>query len=297
MAACLALGFGAVAPWVATRAAMGFPEAARVEITPAEGPSWLHQIGLVVDETCFGQAGAWVSPPVVSVLPHWDGAPDGSIDGASVVLTGSDLYRFNCQACHKADGAGIPPVIPSLIGPVRAASPAGFREQMKARGYEMDAASIRELTSQSERAFRERLRLGGERMPSFPHLKTVEVDAMLAYLKLLAGVRGQESLPIPSTEPALRVGEHLVKGTCHLCHDATGPGRDEPLELSMMRGVIPSLASIPLQRTKAEVIRKVRLGLAEPLPYMTRGRMPVLGYFSGDEIAAAYEYLTTHQPR
>jgi len=245
----------------------------------------------------MGHAGPWVSSPVFSTSPDWGAEPGAPIEEVSVTLTGADLYRFNCQPCHKAEGAGLPPVIPSLIGPVRAASPAGFRAQMKARRYEMDAATIRELTSQSETALRERLKRGGEKMPAFEHLDAVEVNALLAYLKLLAGVPGAESRPIQLTLPALGIGEQVAKGTCRICHDAAGPGRDEALEISMMRGVIPSLASLPEQRTRAEVIRKVRLGLAQPVPFMRHGRMPVLDYLSADEVGAVYDYLGTYTPQ
>ena len=245
----------------------------------------------------MGQAGSWVSSPIASPLPEWDDALGAASDEVSVTLTGADLYRYSCQPCHKADGVGLPPVIPSLIGPVRATSPAGFKAQMKARGYDMDEATIRELTSQSERALRERLSRGGDKMPMFDHLESDEVDALLAYLKLLAGVPGLESRPIRISEPALRVGEHVVKGTCRICHDATGPGRDESVEIAMMRGVIPSLSSLLEQRTRAEVIRKVQLGLAQPLPFMTHGRMPVLDYLTADELGAVYEYLSDYTPR
>jgi len=295
--AFLALGLLAAAPWAATRAPAPASKDAVSEVTRIAGPSWLRRLGLSVDETSMGHAGAWVSPPVDSSPPEWEEALGSPIEEVSVTLTGADLYRFSCQPCHKADGAGLPPIIPSLIGPVRAASPAGFRAQMKARRYEMDEATIRELTSQSETALRERLKRGGEKMPAFEHLGTVEVEALLAYLKLLAGVPGAESRPIRVTVPALRIGEQVVKGTCQICHDATGPGRDEAVEISMMRGVIPSLASLPEQRKRAEVIRKVRIGLAQPVVFMRHGRMPVLDYLSAEEVGAVYEYLSAYTPQ
>jgi mono/diheme cytochrome c family protein len=267
------------------------------EITAVEGPSVLGRLGLRIDDTCMGHAGPWVSPPVVSPAPEWEGAEATPIDQETVTLTGADLYRFHCQPCHKADGAGLPPVIPSLMGPIRSTSSATLAAQLRTRGIEVDPATVREMSSQAELALRDRLSRGGERMPSFGQLEPAEVDAILAYVKLLAGVAGSESRPVRLVEPALRVGEHVVKGTCRICHDATGPGRDEAIEISMMRGVVPSLASIPAQRTKAEVVRKVQVGLVEPLPDMVHGRMPVLSYLTREEVGAVYEYLKAFTPR
>lgn len=266
----------------------------RFEVTPVQGPSWLHHLGLSLDETCMGHAGAWVASPVAHQTPEWDAPADGQVPRDSVVISGADLYRYSCQPCHKADGAGLPPKIHSVIGPVRAMSPAAVRAQMKERGYAMDDATIRDLTSQSEAALRARLRNGGDKMPSFPHLQDVEQDALIGYLKQLAGVEGAEARTLRIGVPQLRVGELIVKGTCHICHDAAGPGRVDVVEVSMMRGVIPALASLPLQRTKDELIRKVRVGLSQPSPHMVHGRMPVFEYFTAEEIAAVYDYLRAY---
>ena len=80
-------------------------------------------------------------------------------------------------------------------------------------------------------------------MPPFRHLAPEEVAALRAYLEELAGVPGAQRKQIWLSEPAGRVGEHLVKGTCHICHEASGPGLAVGVA---MRESIPSLARHPL---------------------------------------------------
>ena len=265
-------------------------------VVPVHGPSWLRQVETSVSESCMGQTGNWSSGPLEGERPVANDFPKPVREGDSFFVTGADLYRLNCAACHKPDGRGVPPAIPSLIGPVRGTSAVLFRAQMKARGFEVDEATVRELTTQSTAALRSRLLNGGDKMPAFPHLDGVEMVALIAHLRLLAGVPGAEGHQVKIKLPALQVGEHLVKGTCHICHDATGPGREGSLVTSMLHGVIPSLASFSRDRTRAEVIRKVREGLAEPALMMTRGRMPILEYLTAEEVGAAYDYLSVFPP-
>ena len=99
------------------------------------------------------------------------------------------------------------------------------------------------------------------------------------------------------TEPAVRVGELIVKGTCHICHDATGPD-DKPT--TVMSGVIPSLAGIPQQKTLVQFLQKLREGAPVPLSARgaaARGRMPVFNYLSEAEATAAYSYLIAYPPK
>jgi mono/diheme cytochrome c family protein len=212
------------------------------------------------------------------------------------LLSGADLYRFNCQSCHTPDGAGVPTEINSLLGPVQATSAVMIRAQMKQRGIKLDANTVNKLVSQARAALRARLQNGGEKMPPFRHLAPEEVDALLAYLEELAGIPGAELRQIWLSEPAARVGQHLVKGTCHICHEAIGPG------LAVGVGTteaIPSLASLPRDRTQSEMIRKVRQGLSRPMPMMTsnRGQMPIFDDLKPAEVAAAYAYLVCYPPR
>ena len=124
-------------------------------------------------------------------------------------------------------------------------------------------------------------------MPPFRDLHGKEVEALIAYLRELAGIPGAGRGQILVTEPAHRVGELLVKGTCHICHDATGPGVRRGVEAAP--GEIPSLASVPEARSQLEMIRKVRKGLALPTPVMisSRGEMPIFSYLTPEEVAAA----------
>jgi len=240
----------------------------------------------------MGRVGLW-SPPPSSASDQRSSreGPDGDF-----LVSGADLYRLNCQSCHKADGAGVPPEINSLIGPVQATSSVMIRAQMKQRGIELDAKTTNNLVSQAQIALHARLQNGGVKMPPFRHLTREEVNALLAYVEELAGIPGAERRQIWLSEPPARVGELLIKGTCHICHEATGYG----LAISVaMPGAIPSLASLPTERTRSEVILKVREGRTRPTPMMLsdRGEMPIFSELEPAEVAAAYAYLVSYPPR
>jgi mono/diheme cytochrome c family protein len=263
-----------------------------LRITPVEGESWLRHLGIPFIASNMGRVANWApSPPGLPDRPSSGEGPDGDF-----LLSGADLYRLNCQSCHKADGSGVPPAINSLIGPVQATSSVMIRAQMKQRGIDLDAKTLNQLVSQAQVSLRTRLQNGGEKMPPFRHLAREEVEALLAYLEELVGVPGAERKQIWLSESATRVGEHLIKGTCHICHEATGSGLAVGVAMAES---IPSLASLPRDRTPYEVIRKVREGLSRPTSMMTgnRGEMPVFSDLTPEEVAAAYAYLVRYPPR
>ena len=61
----------------------------------------------------------------------------------SVTLTGADLYRLNCQACHGLEGRGAPPEIKSAVDPVRGVPLDVLRAQMKAQTSTGEAEAAR----------------------------------------------------------------------------------------------------------------------------------------------------------
>jgi mono/diheme cytochrome c family protein len=91
-----------------------------------------------------------------------------------------------------------------------------------------------------------------------PTLNDREIAALIPYLKGFAHFPAPEQ-PRSFGEPALRVGQLIVSGTCHVCHDATGPGNRR---LTMMQDVIPSLTSLTTAYDLREVASKVRQGNA-----------------------------------
>src|ERR1019366_8434939 len=191
----------------------------------------------------------------------------------------------------------VPPQINSIIGPVQSASVAWTTAQMKEKGRPIDSKFIRQLTSLTEADLQQRLKRGGHDMPSFAHLTDEEIRVLRPYLDALAHVPGDEQQQRQIAEPAVRVGELIVKGTCHICHDATGPD-DKPT--TVMSGVIPSLAGIPQQKTLVQFLQKLREGAPVPLSARgaaARGRMPVFNYLSEAEATAAYSYLIAYPPK
>jgi mono/diheme cytochrome c family protein len=165
---------------------------------------------------------------------------------------------------------------------------------MKKTGMEISPAAAAELTKQAQDALLQRLHQGGENMPPFPHLSDVEIRALIEYLKQLAAVPGAKQLSV--IESPVRVGEHIVKATCHTCHDATGAN---PTSQQLENGAIPPLETLTRRKDESQFIQKVTGGAVivmgmPPSPH--RGRMPVFYYLTKDEAADAYLYLTTCPP-
>src|SRR5436309_10933001 len=98
------------------RVSAGVKRTGTVAVTPVEGPSTLRHLGLTIERSSMGWGGQW-SPPPSTAHPDLDRL--SRVDGSTrpFLLTGSDLYRVSCRACHRPDGSGAPPEINSVIGP------------------------------------------------------------------------------------------------------------------------------------------------------------------------------------
>jgi mono/diheme cytochrome c family protein len=286
-------------------------------IPSGQGPSCIKHLGLTVSQTRLGQMGGTGALPV---NPHGNpqassGTPGGaanlnlvmqrflstfrsSPEKAGAILnekfpvSGADLYRWNCQACHGPDGQGAPPEINSVLGPVQGTSAVMTRKRLEARGLDVDDDMIQQVTELAEASLRDRFQHGGKNMPSFEYLRADEVEALFGYLEKLASVppTKRDGLLVP--ESAAGVGEHIVRGTCHVCHDATGPGSGHT---AMTQGTIPSLASIPREHSLSGVVHQVQYGSSSTMKMTGGDVMPAYPYFTEEEIAALY--LVAYSPR
>jgi mono/diheme cytochrome c family protein len=290
-------------------------------VTPAHGPSWLKHLGILdLRFTAMGEMGGYEPPPpspreepkfpIAEAQPR--GAPGMGVGGMrgpfypnrrfspyelermmneKFVLAGGDLFRLNCRSCHGPNGDGAPPEIKSLIGPVQDTSPSIIEERMKKSGRPISEKLAKALASEAEESIRELLQKGGEKMPPFGHLDRDEVDALIQYLQQSVGVPESLGRQILVVQSVARVGEHLVKGTCQICHDATGPGIGGT---EMMRGIIPSLASFPYEQSMQSLVWQVELGSRRMM--MGGQRMPAYPYITKEEAAASYLYLVQYPP-
>lgn len=247
-------------------------------VTPVSGPSWVHTLGVDYGETSLGRGSGRYGPSPSDLATVRKAAE--AILADTVTVTGEDLYRLNCQACHRAEGTGAPPEIKSILPAVQGSTLAHLRINVKRD----------DLYTRIEK--------GGQKMPARGHLQAADVDVLYAYLKQLAK-SGDNSTgrAAQETMSADRLGENVVKGTCHICHDATGP---QPGGRAMLEGAIPSLASIMADTSIVEFVNKAERGAvtvmgAPPMPH--RGRMPVFYYLTDRELAAAYHYLHRHPPQ
>lgn len=269
-----------------------------VQATPVAGESWLQHLHRTFEETSMGKTGRLGPPRSIGgeETSDWQKPLSADSTNQTVTLHGSDLYRLNCWGCHGEFGLGAPPEINSVINPTRAMSTQVILERMKNLGMDMSRADAVVLANQSKAALLERLHKGGTDMPPFPHLSEPEVRAIVGYLKQLAGVPGAEREQATVEELRVRVGEHIVKSTCHICHNATG---ENPNPQQIFNGAIPPLSTLTARTSLPEFERKIRSGApivmgTPPSPF--RGRMPVFYYLGEDEVADAYLYLRLYPP-
>jgi mono/diheme cytochrome c family protein len=262
-------------------------------ITAVTGESWLRHLHRSFEETSMGKTFRLgpLDPATDLAAPHLR-----SSDAGTRILHGSDLYRLNCQGCHGELGLGAPPEIGSVINPVRATSSVLVSERMKKAGMEISRRQTAELVSQSRDLLLKRLHEGGQDMPSFHYLREAEIRSLVAYLEQLAGVPGAEQEQVAIQESHDRIGELIVKSTCHTCHGATGLN---PTSAELFEGAIPPLSVLPARVNRAQLVRKVTSGAPVVMGTPSsayRGRMPVFSYLSEDEAADIYKYLTRYPP-
>ena len=273
--------------------------AQNLAVTDVQGESWLNHLARGFNETSMGKTGrlgpseATLGDDTLRLEPQ----PLPVLATQAVTIRGADLYRMNCRGCHGELGLGAPPEINSVINPVRSTSVALVMERMKMVGMDVSPATAADMAKQSKAALLLRLHQGGQDMPPFPHLSEPEIRALVAYLKQLAGVPGAERQQVTLRVPRVRVGEHIAKSTCHICHSATG---SNPSPQQMLDGAIPPLSALTTRKDLSGFVGKVTEGapvLMGTPPLLCRGRMPVFGYLSEDEAEDVYLYLTLYPPR
>ena len=272
--------------------------AQNLAVTDVQGESWLNHLARSFGETSMGKTGrlgpSEIRPDVGT--SRWESQPLAVLATHTVTVHGADLYRMNCQGCHGESGLGAPPEINSVINPVRSTSAALIMERMKTVGMDVEPATASEMALQSRKALLLRLHKGGQDMPPFPHLSEIEIRALMGYLKQLAGVPGAERDQVPLRVSRIRIGEHIAKSTCQICHAATGAN---PNPEQLLQGAIPPLSTLTARASLSDFVRKVTQGapvLMGSPALLCRGRMPVFGYLSEDEATDVYLYLTLHPP-
>jgi len=263
-------------------------------VEPVVGSSLLGRLRVGFDGSAFGRVGSIGSLPAAARQGLGAGQPNeatGDWLQGGFQLSGSDLYRINCRSCHGRGGEGLPPVIPAITDPVRASSPELVAQRMAARGRTIPTAVAERLAARAELGIRHRLLAGGQVMPPFVHLAADEVDALLGYLEVVVGASKTEAAELRVDLQAARVGEHVIKANCQVCHDSTDAisRRRPPADRDL-----PSLAAMTQRYAVWEFVRKVREG--SPAADGRRGRMPRFNYLSPAELAASYVYLTAFPP-
>ena len=133
-------------------------------------------------------------------------------------------------------------------------------------------------------------------MPALAHLQEADIDVLYAYLTQLAG-SPDASPQSERTASWARLGEHVVKGTCHICHDAVGP---RPSGQALAQGTIPPFTTLLQDKPVVDFVTKVKSGaavMAGDPAFHYRGRMPVFPFLQDLEVAAAYSFLIDYPPQ
>lgn len=251
-------------------------------VTAVQGPSWLGELGSSLAESSMGKMGGTGAPPPSQLRSEVDLVSEiagGEADLTRLVrepfvLAGSDLYRISCQACHGPNGQGAPPEISSVIPVV--------------------SALVALPGEQAVEGLQRFLEKPGPKMPPFRGFEPDEIQALLTHLESLASPGSDEFSEKTVREPAARVGEHVVEGSCHICHAAVGPGGGS---MPMMSGTVPSLASFPRSYRIEALENAVRYGSSGMRGMMgSARRMPPLPFLTSQEVAAAYVYLAAYPP-
>jgi mono/diheme cytochrome c family protein len=263
-------------------------------VTPVEGPSVLARLGLPYTDTSLGRGAGRYGPSPSDTGGKRSAIPLGI--GQPVQISGADIYRLNCQACHRAEGTGAPPEIKSVVAAVQGSTLEAVRKQLQAEGRGVKPGAARAQADAARADLYRRIQKGGQRMPPLAHLQQADIDLLYGYLTGLAG--GRETAPAARhTISWHRLGEQTVKGTCHVCHDAVGPRPSAP---ALLRGAVPPLTAVLQSNNVVDFMTKVRSGapilMGDP-PMHHRGRMPVFHYLRDEELAAAYMFLIAFPPR
>lgn len=238
-------------------------------VSPARGPSLIGRLKTGVDWTAFGRAGE--GEAVGAPTAHASGRPAGRWLTHGFELSGADLFRLNCRACHGPEGKGARSGIPPLGGALEKA-PA----ESGAMGGEIRV--------------RHRLVEGGRVMPNFVHLDAEETNLLIGHLRTLGKPAGGATAPAKTLrQSALRVGEHVVKATCQVCHDAAAGPERMPADTA-----VPTIADFTAKYSVGDFLRKTRAG--SPEAGAAHGRMPRFGYLTTEELEAAYVYLIAFPP-
>ena len=228
--------FAAAVLWSTVAAAQS------AQITPVSGPSALSRLGL--------------TDPA-----HVDGV-GGTLGAASGISGVAGTSRCRLARRHVSRGyadrrghlssrlPGLPQdrwqrsaagnQLPHRAGPGDLADALG-RAHETGGECTIDEAFARQVVSGARTDLLKRLSQGGQKMPPFAFLRDDERESLLAYLEAIAGVPNSRRKQRSVAESPMRVGEHIVKGTCHICHNAVGawPDPEGPLN-----NAVPSLASL-----------------------------------------------------
>jgi Cytochrome c len=145
-------------------------------VKPVIGPSWLNHLGIRYGDTTLGRGSGRYEPRPGDQPPERQ--PLVLPAGRSVEVTGADLYRLNCQACHRAEGTGTPPDVRSVLPTVQGSSFQMMQQKLRLEGDASANALAKKQATQMKRDLYTRIEHGGQKMPLFITSLTVMVSLL-----------------------------------------------------------------------------------------------------------------------
>ena len=82
--------------------------------------------------------------------------------GRPVEPSGADLYRLNCQSCHRAEGTGSPPEIKSVLGLVQGSPLELVRQHLQKEGMPSAGSAARAPATRARADLYQRIQKGGQ---------------------------------------------------------------------------------------------------------------------------------------
>ena len=127
------------------------------------GTQLANHLNLKYEDSSLGRGAGRYGPSPTETGPAVRRSPS-SPTPRSTVLTGADLYRLNCQACHRAEGTGAPSEIKSVLSLVQGSSFQWLRQQMKHEGKAENIPALQAQATKARAELYRRIREGGQRI-------------------------------------------------------------------------------------------------------------------------------------
>ena len=206
----------------------------------------------------FDGGAEWGGPaidPVTNVL-YVNATEMAYLGGLTAAMQGgspgAQVYESQCAMCHGPDRSGAPPAFPSLVNV-------------------LGRLTVEQVTGN--------IKKGNGRMPSFPNIDDVKLNALIEFLRTDAAKSDKKelgSVPVQQMSaeaPADKAGAAVYQEHCAICHG------------DHMEGIAPAfpmLIGVGDRLTRAQIVDMIQNG---------KNQMPPMPDMKGDDLQALLRYM------